>query len=87
MSVNLQLIPGIEFEGIIKMNRDSVIKSSNKMNSHALLLSHFIICCDLVESSLLVGQSVQILKYFPLDKNRCNQKMIDIDFNNNDYIK
>ena len=57
------------------------------MNSHALLLSHFIVCCDLIESSLLGGQSVQILKYFPLDKNRHKQKMIDIDFNNNDYIK
>ena len=87
ISGNLQLILGIRVEGDIKMTRDSVIKASNKMNIHALLPSHFIVCCDLVESSLLGGQSVQILKYFPLDKNSHSQKMIDIDFNNNDYIK
>lgn len=87
ISGNLQLILGIRVEGDIKMTRDSVIKASNKMNIHALLPSHFIVCCDLVESSLLGGQSVQILKYFPLDKNSHGQKMIDIDFNNNDYIK
>ena len=87
ISGNLQLILGIEFKGNIKMNRDSVIKASNKINIHALLPSHFIVCCDLVENSLLGGQSAQILKYFTLDKNRHKQKMIDIDFNNNDYIK
>ena len=37
MSVNLQLLLGIGFEGIIKMNRDSVIKSSNKMNKTVML--------------------------------------------------
>ena len=87
ISGNLQLILGIEFKGNIKMNRDSVIKASNKINIHALLPSHFIVCCDLVENSLLGGQSAQILKYFTLDKNRHKQKMVDIDFNNNDYIK
>ena len=87
ISGNLQLILGIELKGHIKMNRESVIKAYNKMNIHALLPSHFIVCCDLVESSLLGGQSVQILKYFTLDNNRQKQKMISIDFNNNDYIK
>ena len=50
ISGNLQLILGIEFKGNIKMNRESVVKAYNKMNIHALLPSHFIVCCDLVES-------------------------------------
>ena len=87
ISKNLQHILGLRYgvSDIIKMNKDSEIKSFYKPNIYALIPSHFIVCCDLVQSSLLGGQSVQILKYFPLDKTRHTQKMIDIDFNNNDY--
>ena len=89
ISRNLQHILGIRYDvsNIIKMKRDTEIKSFYKPNIYALTPSHFIVCCDLVESSLLGGQSVQILKYFPLDKTRNLQKMIDIGFNNNDYVK
>ena len=89
ISRNLQHILGLRYgvSDIIKMKKDTEIKSFYKPNIYALIPSHFIVCCDLVESSLLGGQSVQILKYFPLDKTRHTQKMIDIDFNNNDYVK
>ena len=88
ISRNLQHILGFRYSvsNIIKMKKDTEIKSFYKPNIYALIPSHFIVCCDLVESSLLGGQSVQILKYFPLDKTRHTQKMIDIDFNNNDYV-
>ena len=44
-----------------------------------------IVCCDLVEESILGGQHVQVLKYFP--KKRTTENRVDWEFNNNDFVK
>jgi len=50
-----------------------------------LVPQHFIICCDMVEHSILGGQQVQVLKLVskkPDKKNYC-----EYEFYNNDYVK
>ena len=61
------------------------IISMYKANIYALYPLHYIVCCNLVEESLLGGERVQVLKYFPrkLTKNTA----IDLTFAHNDYIK
>ena len=69
--------------------------TTNHFEKNILLLSnvdltvlvpqHFIICCDMVEHSILGGQQVQVLKLVskkPNKKNYC-----EYEFYNNDYVK
>lgn len=51
-----------------------------------LQAKHFLICCDLVEPSILGGNHVQILKYFPYQHSP-KSSVIDFNFFNNDYVK
>ena len=63
----------------------SLIKSTYKVNVYALHPHHFIVCCDLVEESILGGERVQVLKYFP--RKLSNDSVVDLEFSNNDYLK
>ena len=59
--------------------------SMYKSNIYALYPLHFIVCCNLVEESLLGGQRVKVLKYFP--RKMSKSTAVDITFPHNDYIK
>ena len=50
-----------------------------------LVPQHFIICCDMVEHSILGGQQVQVLKLVSKKENKKNY--CEYEFYNNDYIK
>ena len=57
----------------------------SKYDLTALLPQHFIICCDMVEHSILGGQQVQVLKLVSKKENR--NKYCEYEFYNNDYVK
>ena len=63
----------------------TTLTSSHNANVFALHPHHFIICCDLVEESILGGQHVQVLKYFP--KKLTKDRIVDQEFANNDFLK
>ena len=63
----------------------TTLLGSYKANVFALHPHHFIICCDLVEESILGGQRVQVLKYFP--RKNSKDRRVDQEFANNDYLK
>ena len=50
-------------------------------------LSNFFVCADFVEHSALGGQQVQMLKYFAAPEMEHNNRRLDVDFNNNTYVK
>ena len=50
-----------------------------------LVPQHFIICCDMVEHSILGGQQVQVLKLVSKKANKKNY--CEYEFYNNDYVK
>ncbi len=54
-------------------------------NIFALHPHQFIVCCDLVEESILGGHHVQVLKYFP--KKHTTDNRVDWEFTNNDFVK
>ena len=72
-------------EFTISRDQPSGIIAPYKLNIFALNPRHFIVCCDLVEESLLGGQRVQVLKYFP--KKISQDSTVDVEFINNDYVK
>ena len=63
----------------------TTLSSTFKANPYALHPHHFIVCCDLVEESILGGQHVQVLKYFP--RRLSKDRIVDIEFPHNDYLK
>ena len=66
-------------------NPTNILVSTYKGNVYALHPHHFIVCCDLVEESILGGQHVQVLKYFP--RKLSMDSAVDLEFSNNDYLK
>ena len=82
ISHDLSNILGIG-DASISMNRKRPFFAYRKVNMLANQPNHFIVCCNIVEESVLGGHPVQILKYFPRDA-RSN---FDIEFTNNDFVK
>ena len=82
-STNLKKILGLDRSHLI-FSPVSMYTSSRKPDVFALNPHHFIVCCDLVEESILGGQLVQILKYFPRTS---KTKSVDVEFAINDYLK
>ena len=56
-----------------------------KFDFTALIPQHFIICCDMVEHSILGGQQVQVLKLVSKKENK--KKYFEYESYNNDYVK
>ena len=69
---------------IVSHQSPSVI-SKYKGNISALDPLHFIVCCNLVEESILGGQRVKVLKYFPRQHSVTNA--VDQSFAHNNYVK
>ena len=67
----------------ISMDRKRPFFAYRKVNMLANQPNHFIVCCNIVDESVLGGNPVQILKYFPRD----SQSNFDIEFTNNDFVK
>lgn len=65
--------------------KSTTLLGPHQANIFALHPHHFIVCCDLVEESILGGQHVQILKYFP--KKHTTDNRVDREFTNNDFVK
>ena len=63
--------------------QSSVLKS--KVTLTQLIPQHFIICCDMVEHSILGGQQVQVLRL--VNKTTNSGKFNEYEFYNNDYVK
>ena len=61
------------------------LESDTRANITAAQPLHFIVCCDIVDESILAGQRVQVLKYFP--RKLSNDLVIDQEFSNNDFVK
>ena len=55
-----------------------------KFDFTALIPQHFIICCDMVEHSILGGQQVQVLKLVSKEENK--KDYCEYEFYNNDYV-
>lgn len=70
---------------IVSIASNIEFTSSYRANVFALHPHHFIVCCDLVEESILGGQHVQVLKYFP--KKLTMDNIVDQEFTNNDFVK
>ena len=51
---------------------------------HAVRPLHYLVCCDIVEDSILGGQHVQVLKYFSNDYS--SSPAVDKHFSNNDFV-
>lgn len=62
----------------------TVIESDFQSSISALHPLHFLICCDVVQESILGGQRVQVLKYFP--RNFSKDDVIDQEFSHNDFV-
>ena len=89
MSKNLLYILGFQPDQTVETfsNSSKVVESTFTPNIHALQPTHFIVCCNIVEDSLLGGQHVQVLKYFASTAKDNSMKNIDIEFKNNDFVK
>ena len=89
MSKNLLYILGFRSDQTVETfsNSSKVVESTFTPNIHALQPSHFIVCCNIVEDSILGGQHVQVLKYFASTAKDKSMKSIDIEFRNNDFVK
>ena len=66
-------------------DKNQVISSDYKSNISSLHPFHFIICCDIVEESILSGEQVQVLKYFP--RKELGVSAVDYTFNHNEWKK
>ena len=64
---------------------DKYIMLFSKYDLSALVPQHFIICCDMVEHSILGGQQVQVLKIVSKKENKKNY--FEYESYNNDYVK
>ena len=83
-SKNLAKILNIPSSYTINHFEKNIVLFSN-IDLTVLVPQHFIICCDMVEHSILGGQQVQVLKLVskkPDKKNYC-----EYEFYNNDYVK
>ena len=83
-SKNFAKILNIPSSYITNHFEKNVVLLSN-VDLTVLVPQHFIICCDMVEHSILGGQQVQVLKLVskkPNKKNYC-----EYEFYNNDYVK
>ena len=89
MSKNLLYILGFQPDQTVETfsNSSKVLESTFTPNIYALQPSHFIVCCDIVGDSILGGQHVQVLKYFPNTVKDKSLKIVDVDFKNNDFVK
>ena len=56
-----------------------------KYDLNALVPQQFIICCDMIEHSILGGQQVQVLKI--VNKEDKEKRYSEYEFYNNDYVK
>ena len=64
-----------------------IFQSSFNANIFSLQPQQFLVCADFVEHSALGGQQVQMLKYFAAPEMEHNNRLLDVDFNNNTYVK
>ena len=89
MSKNLLYILGFQPDQTVETfsNSSKVLESTFTPNIYALQPSHFIVCCNIVGDSILGGQHVQVLKYFPNTVKDKSLKIVDVDFKNNDFVK
>ena len=70
----------------ISLGKNSrAVTSTYKANVFALHPYHFIVCCNLVEESILGGERVKVMKYFP--RQISTSSSVDQSFPHNDYVK
>ena len=81
-STDLSNILGIEEKNITLSENTSII-GDRKIDLTVNYPNHYIVTCNICEESVLSGAPVQILKYFPREKNQ----RYDIEFTNNDFVK
>ena len=86
-SENLSKVLGLKQSTytIDSADKNQVISSDYKSNISSLHPFHFIICCDIVEESILSGEQVQVLKYFP--RKELGVSAVDYTFNHNEWKK
>ena len=82
MSEKLMQLLGLKAKEIVLL-KNRVAKGIRLPNLRMLHPNHFLITSNIVDETLLGGQLVQILKYFPNSKTPSN----DHDFLNNDFVK
>ena len=86
ISKNLSYILGLRPEDTsFELKKNLKIEAVNKANIQAVVPQHLIVCCNLVEHSVLGNQQVQILKYVPNKNKTNNAKAVDVEFISNDY--
>ena len=86
-SSDMRTILGFEKkdETITLVKNSRHVTSTYKANVFALHPYHFIVCCNLVEESILGGERVKVLKYFP--RQSSDTLSVDQSFPHNDYVK
>ncbi len=72
---------------LFRMHQTTLHQSSFSANIFSLQPKQFVVCADFVEHSALGGQQVQMLKYFAAPEMEHNNRRLDVDFNNNTYVK
>ena len=84
MTSNLASILGFDFQ-YTKLSPGEGFVSKYSSNFNVLIPHQFIVCCNIVEESILGGQRVQILKYFSKQTSDA-EGTIDHHFSNNDFV-
>lgn len=84
MSSNLASILGFDFRSKKLTPKERII-SKYASNFNVLIPHQFIVCCNIVEESILGGQRVQILKYFSKQISD-DLDVVDHHFINNDFV-
>ena len=85
LSDDLVNVLGLDHKYTNFIMKDRSIMGYRKINMTANYPNHFIVCCDICDDTVLSGTPVQILKYFPREKN--DESKFDIEFSNNDFVK
>ena len=85
LSDDLVNVLGLDHKYTNFIMKDKSIMGYRKINMTANYPNHFIVCCDICDDTVLSGTPVQILKYFPREKN--DESKFDIEFSNNDFVK
>lgn len=75
---------GLEDARITFSTSHRVVVGKYNVNMHAVQPLHYLVCCDIVEDSILGGQHVQVLKYFSNDYS--SSPAVDKHFSNNDFV-
>ena len=75
---------GLEDARITFSTSHRVVVGKYNANMHAVQPLHYLVCCDIVEDSILGGQHVQVLKYFSNDYS--SSPAVDKHFSNNDFV-